>query len=108
MQGSGGQAQHGNFNEASRPSARLRIATAPSAMAPQGRLLVAVAAWVAAMGHWLFWAYQLEFGGRPLYLAVWGASLAFFAAHVWVIVELVLAGRRSGGGGPAGPARKEE
>jgi phosphatidylinositol glycan class M len=59
------------------------------ALLVQGRLLASVAAWVATMGHWLFWAYQLEFGGKPLFLAVWVASLVFLAAHVWVIFELI-------------------
>lgn len=43
------------------------------------------------MAHWLLWAYLLEFQGAPVYLAVWAASLAFLAAHVWVICELLTA-----------------
>ena len=43
------------------------------------------------MGHWLAWAYALEFGGRRVHLGVWAASLLFYAAHVWVLVELALA-----------------
>jgi hypothetical protein len=43
------------------------------------------------MGHWLAWAYALEFGGRRVPRGVGAASLLFYAAHVWVLVELVLA-----------------
>lgn len=59
----------------------------------QARLLAAAAAWGAAMAHWLGWAYLLEFCGWRVHLAVWGASMAFLAAHVWLICELVAAWR---------------
>lgn len=45
------------------------------------------------MAHWLLWAYLLEFRGAGVHLAVWGASLAFLAAHVWLVCELVRAWR---------------
>jgi hypothetical protein len=58
------------------------------------------------MAHWLGWAYLLEFQGRPVHLFVWIASLAFFAAHVWVACELAIAWRwkeaAQGGGGSPG------
>lgn len=45
------------------------------------------------MAHWLLWAYLLEFQGAGVHLAVWFASLAFLAAHVRLICELVAAWR---------------
>ena len=57
----------------------------------QGRLAAAAAAWGAALGHWLAWAYQLEFGGRAVHLAVWSAGLLFLGTHALVLRELVQA-----------------
>ncbi|KAL4855940.1 GPI mannosyltransferase 1 [Chlorella vulgaris] len=65
------------------------LAAAPN----RGRLMAAAAGWGAAMAHWLLWAYLLEFAGWQVHLAVWGASLAFFATHVWLVCELVVAWR---------------
>ena len=59
----------------------------------QGRLVAAALGWAGAMAHWLAWAYLLEFEGHPMHLAVWAASLAFFAAHVWLVCEVLTAWR---------------
>ena len=57
------------------------------------------------MAHWLGWAYLLEFQGVRVHLAVWGASLAFLAAHAWLLCELLAAWRaRQQGGGSGGAA----
>ena len=45
------------------------------------------------MAHWLLWAYCLEFLGWRVHLGVWAASLAFMAAHVWLMCELLTAWR---------------
>lgn len=83
---------------------------------PQARLLGAAGALAAAMGHWLGWAYLLEFRGARVHLAVWGASLAFLAAHAWLICELLAAwcarqhggDGSGGGGGSAAVARRRQ
>ena len=72
----------------------------------QGRLLVAAAAWGCCMAHWLAWAYLLEFRGSPVHLGVWGAGLAFLAAHVWLLWELITAWRLGAGGEPPAEKRK--
>ena len=41
-----------------------------------------VAAWVASLLAWLYWAYQLEFRGRQVYLFIWACGLLFLAANV--------------------------
>ena len=64
--------------------------------------------WGAALAHWLFWAYRLEFLGHSVFAAVWGASLLFLAANTAVVVGVVVAARRaladaqSGAGAGAG------
>lgn len=54
------------------------------------------------MAHWLLWAYLLEFQGAAVHLAVWCASLAFLAAHVWLICELLSVWRTQQGAGGHG------
>ena len=39
--------------------------------------------------HWLGWAYLLEFEGRPVFLAVWAASIVFMAANAALLVQLL-------------------
>ncbi|GAQ78300.1 mannosyltransferase [Klebsormidium nitens] len=53
------------------------------------RGLACILVWVAGQVHWLAWAYQLEFEGKPVYLQLWVASLVFFVANVWVLATLV-------------------
>lgn len=50
-----------------------------------------VAVWLAAQALWLQSAYQLEFLGRQVFVRVWAASVAFFAANAWILVRLVRA-----------------
>ncbi|KAJ3375680.1 GPI mannosyltransferase 1 [Allomyces arbusculus] len=45
--------------------------------------------WVAAQGAWLNYAYQLEFLGIPTFRALFVSSVALFAVHVALIVELI-------------------
>ena len=47
--------------------------------------------WVITLLSWLGWAYQLEFRGRAVFLQLWIASLAFFAANIVVLCEMILA-----------------
>ena len=51
--------------------------------------LGALAGWAGAQLHWLAWAYMLEFKGRAVYLGVWAASIAFLAANVLLIKQLL-------------------
>lgn len=53
-----------------------------------GGLGVAVL-WSVTQLHWLGWAYLLEFQGWNVFLPLWGASLAFFAANVFAICVVV-------------------
>lgn len=48
-----------------------------------------VAAWVASLLAWLYWAYQLEFRGRQVYLFIWACGLLFLAANVAVACAAV-------------------
>ena len=45
----------------------------------------------SALGLWLFCAYLLEYRGVAAFVAVWLASLAFFAANVGLVRLLVRA-----------------
>ncbi len=55
----------------------------------QKGLVIALGAWAAAQLHWLGWAYLLEFEGRPVFLAVWVASIVFMAANAALLVQLL-------------------
>ena len=67
---------------------------AAPAMALGRPLAAAAAAWLAAQLHWLAHAAALEFGdptpqhGAP-FMRVWAASMLFFAANVWLMLELI-------------------
>ena len=63
---------------------------ADSARAPLWRapLVLASAAWAVAQLQWLGWAYLFEFRRRSVRLAVFVASCAFLAAHLWLTLEL--------------------
>ena len=74
----------------------------------QRRLLAGTSAWGAGMAHWLLWAYCLEFLGWRVHLGVWGAGLAFLAAHVWLLWELITAWRLGAGSGAQQPAAKHK
>ncbi len=54
----------------------------------QRGVLWAVAAWMLAAGHWLAWAYLLEFQGIPAHMGVWAAGVAFVAANVTLLCKL--------------------
>lgn len=45
--------------------------------------------WPICLGHWLLWAYLLEFKGQPVHLYVWVAGIMFFFANIWCIVQLL-------------------
>lgn len=64
---------------------------------PTRELLGAAAGWVAAVLHWLFWAYLLEFQELPVAAFVWLASLAFLGAHMVLLVAFVRSRRRKAG-----------
>ena len=66
---------------------------------PQSRLLLGrnrwrgvamVAVWFVTELHWLLQAYRLEILGENTFFAVWLASCTFFAANVWILVEIVV------------------
>jgi hypothetical protein len=46
------------------------------------RALVLFVMFFAGELHWLFWGYQLEFLGLPVFAGVWAAGLLFFAASL--------------------------
>jgi len=37
----------------------------------------------------LAWAYSLEFKGMQVYRSLWIASLAFFGANIWFLVNII-------------------
>ena len=49
------------------------------------RTAAVVAAWTITLLSWLGCAYLLEFGGYCVFVAVWIASVAFFAANVALV-----------------------
>ena len=57
----------------------------------RGSLVVSLAIWLIAQLHWLAWAYALEFQGAEVFKSLWLASLAFFAANIWLVVSFLRA-----------------
>jgi phosphatidylinositol glycan class M len=53
------------------------------------RALVLFVMFFAGELHWLFWGYQLEFLGLPVFAGVWAAGLLFFAANIFALHECV-------------------
>jgi len=49
----------------------------------------AAAAWALALGHWLAWAYALEFEGSPVHAGVWVAGLLWLGANAMLLRELM-------------------
>ncbi|KAG0164879.1 hypothetical protein DFQ30_009260, partial [Apophysomyces sp. BC1015] len=41
-------------------------------------------------GVWLHFAYKLEFLGQNTFFSIWIASMLFFTANCWIVVELIL------------------
>ena len=46
-------------------------------------------AWPLALGHWLLWAYLLEFRGMPVHAFVWMAGLVFLGVNTAILRSLV-------------------
>lgn len=61
---------------------------APFSALSRKRSLALVLAWMASEGHWLLWAYRLEFLGLNTFLQVWLASVAFFAVNLVILQQL--------------------
>lgn len=55
----------------------------------RNQVAVTLFVWLIAQLHWLSWAYALEFEGAQVYERLWLASMAFFAANIWLIVSVV-------------------
>eukprot|EP00890_Picochlorum_soloecismus_P005392 jgi/Picsp_1/5854/NSC_03213-R1_gpi mannosyltransferase 1 len=49
--------------------------------------------WSLGLGHWLAWAYLLEFQGHAVYFAVWLASILFLLAHVNLLSNCIVSVR---------------
>jgi phosphatidylinositol glycan class M len=45
--------------------------------------------WTITQLQWLAWAYSLEFKGMQVYRSLWIASLAFFGANIWFLVNII-------------------
>lgn len=52
-------------------------------------LIFSFSLWIVAQLHWLLWAYSLEFKGMQVYRSLWTASLAFFGANIWFLVNII-------------------
>jgi len=52
-------------------------------------LIFSFSLWIIAQLHWLVWAYSLEFKGMQVYRILWTASLAFFGANIWFLVNII-------------------
>ena len=55
------------------------------------RIVIFTVLWAGALGHWLAWAYQLEFGGAAVYVHVWVAGLVWVVANAALLRELIVA-----------------
>ena len=55
------------------------------------RIWASVVVWLLAQIQWLSVAYLLEFCGLGVFLLLWGASVVFLGANVWLMFELVSA-----------------
>ncbi|GJP48945.1 hypothetical protein CLOM_g8216 [Closterium sp. NIES-68] len=45
--------------------------------------------WLAGQSYWLWWAYNLEFGGLSCMLPLWVAGIMFLAANVAILACLI-------------------
>ena len=65
----------------------------PSLMrsANRKRVVFATLIWLIAQLHWLAWAYALEFKGAQVFESVWLASIAFFGANIWLLLNIIAA-----------------
>lgn len=48
-----------------------------------------VLVWFATQGLWLYYAYRLEFLGENTFYNIWVASLLFFSANMWILMEFL-------------------
>lgn len=92
------------------PAAGPTLASLPSSHPPFLPLLLA-GAWLAAVGGWLWCAYQLEFAGKNTFFGTWIMSIVFLGVNVAVLAWLVETwgkgqrerrGEEGGGGGRRG------
>jgi phosphatidylinositol glycan class M len=51
--------------------------------------IAALGLWIVGQAIWLSYGYRLEFLGDPVYLELFGASVAFFLVNVGVICWLL-------------------
>ena len=56
----------------------------------QAILVMLSIAWIASLGNWLTWAYQLEFKGAGVHFFVWLAGLLWVTANAVLIREMVI------------------
>eukprot|EP00898_Chlorokybus_atmophyticus_P007282 jgi/Chlat1/7555/Chrsp63S07055 len=68
----------------------LPLVLSSSSMRVKWRGAACFAAWSLAQMHWLAWAYFLEFQGRPVFLELWVASLAFLASNVYLLASAIV------------------
>lgn len=50
---------------------------------------VLVGVWAASLGHWLYWAFLLEFKAEPVFLQIWISSILFLTANVCVMLLFI-------------------
>jgi phosphatidylinositol glycan class M len=53
------------------------------------KVLLLIAFWFGTQFSWLYWAYYLEFQGLNCFFYLFLASVAFFAANVYAILEII-------------------
>jgi phosphatidylinositol glycan class M len=53
------------------------------------QLVFLFALWMGTQAMWLSNAYYLEFEGENTFSAIWLASLAFFGANVWILIQFI-------------------
>ena len=47
--------------------------------------------WLGAQAAWLGTAFLLQFRGRPVFVELWVAGAAFFAAHLGLVLACIRA-----------------
>lgn len=54
-----------------------------------GKIVYLVFLWIATQCAWLFFAYQLEFKCRQVFMLIWCQSIMFYGSNVFILTQLI-------------------